>query len=234
MLDAGDVVGRGAVQVAAGKILGIQRLELPAAQQLRGELAGFRLRPFAPVDRARLGESAHRVHPVGDRPAELWQRGQHVRRGSTRNPDTVATRGAIFVHRRAVYQFAGNSAGYGSRHARRQGAKITARAVAAGPEPMLDLEDIFGRDSPLERALPDFKVRRGQLAMAQRVASALAARESLIVEAGTGTGKTFAYLVPALLSGPPVLISTGTPTLQDHLFGKYLPLVAAALGRPAP
>ncbi len=98
---------------------------------------------------------------------------------------------------------------------------------------MLDLEDIFGHDSPLERALPDFKVRRGQLAMAQRVASALAARESLIVEAGTGTGKTFAYLVPALLSGARVLISTGTRTLQDQLFGKDLPLVAAALGRPA-
>src|SRR5215831_17080127 len=98
---------------------------------------------------------------------------------------------------------------------------------------MLDLEDIFGRDGPLERALPDFKVRRGQLAMAQRVAAALAAHESLIVEAGTGTGKTFAYLVPALLSGARVLISTGTRTLQDQLFSKDLPLVAAALGRPA-
>src|SRR5215831_3560462 len=98
---------------------------------------------------------------------------------------------------------------------------------------MLDLEDIFGRDGPLERALPDFKVRRGQLAMAQRVAAALAAHESLIVEAGTGTGKTFAYLVPALLSGARVLISTGTRTLQDQLFGKDLPLLAAAIGRPA-
>ncbi len=68
------------------------------------------------------------------------------------------------------------------------------------------------------RALPDFKVRREQLRMAQRVADALAARESLVVEAGTGTGKTFAYLVPALLSGVRVLISTGTRTLQDQLF----------------
>ena len=69
--------------------------------------------------------------------------------------------------------------------------------------------------------------------MAQRIADALAARESLVVEAGTGTGKTFAYLVPALLSGARVLISTGTRTLQDQLFSKDLPLVAAALGRPA-
>ena len=69
--------------------------------------------------------------------------------------------------------------------------------------------------------------------MAERVQDALASRSALIVEAGTGTGKTFAYLVPALLSGVRVLISTGTRALQDQLFSKDLPLVAAALGRPA-
>ncbi|MFZ1907026.1 MAG: DEAD/DEAH box helicase, partial [Steroidobacteraceae bacterium] len=98
---------------------------------------------------------------------------------------------------------------------------------------MLDLEETFGAGGPLERALSDFKVRREQLHMAQRVAEALAARETLVVEAGTGTGKTFAYLVPALLAGLRVLISTGTRTLQDQLFAKDLPLVTAALGRPA-
>jgi ATP-dependent DNA helicase DinG len=98
---------------------------------------------------------------------------------------------------------------------------------------MLDLEDIFGPGGPLARALPDFKIRREQRRMAQRIADALTARESLVVEAGTGTGKTFAYLVPALLSGLRVLISTGTRTLQDQLFAKDLPLVAAAIGRPA-
>src|ERR1700761_3848419 len=98
---------------------------------------------------------------------------------------------------------------------------------------MLDLADIFGHGGPLERALPAFTVRRQQLRMAERVAAAIAARETLAVEAGTGTGKTFAYLVPALLSGARVLISTGTRTLQDQLFSKDLPLVAAALGRPA-
>ncbi len=98
---------------------------------------------------------------------------------------------------------------------------------------MLDLEDIFGSGGPLAQALPDFRTRREQLHMAQRIADALAARESLVVEAGTGTGKTFAYLVPTLLSGRRVLISTGTRTLQDQLFSKDLPLVAAALGRPA-
>jgi len=99
--------------------------------------------------------------------------------------------------------------------------------------PMLDLEDIFGQGGPLERALPDFRVRREQLRMAERLAGALAGSETLVVEAGTGTGKTFAYLVPAILSGKRVLISTGTRTLQDQLYSKDLPLVSAALGRPA-
>jgi ATP-dependent DNA helicase DinG len=98
---------------------------------------------------------------------------------------------------------------------------------------MLDLDDIFGPDGPLRRALPDFKVRRQQLRMAERVAAALRERGLLAVEAGTGTGKTFAYLVPALLSGARVLISTGTRTLQDQLFSKDVPLVARAIGRPA-
>jgi len=98
---------------------------------------------------------------------------------------------------------------------------------------MLDLEDIFGEGGPLQRALPGFKLRRQQILMAERVAAALARRQILTVEAGTGTGKTFAYLVPALLSGKRVLLSTGTRTLQDQLFAKDLPLVGAALGRPA-
>lgn len=98
---------------------------------------------------------------------------------------------------------------------------------------MFDLEDIFGQGGPLERSLPDFRVRRGQLRMAERIAAALEARDTLVVEAGTGTGKTFAYLVPALLSGTRVLVSTGTRTLQDQLYAKDLPLVGAALGRPA-
>jgi ATP-dependent DNA helicase DinG len=98
---------------------------------------------------------------------------------------------------------------------------------------MLDLEEIFGREGPLQRALPDFRFRRQQLRMAERIGQALENRTALVVEAGTGTGKTFAYLVPALLSGARVLISTGTRTLQDQLFTKDLPLVSAALGRPA-
>src|SRR5262245_48275020 len=68
--------------------------------------------------------------------------------------------------------------------------------------------------------------------MARCVGQALAALEPLVVEAGTGTGKTFAYLVPALLSGRHVIISTGTRTLQDQLYHRDLPAVSAAIGRP--
>src|SRR5688572_2879567 len=68
--------------------------------------------------------------------------------------------------------------------------------------------------------------------MARAIGAALERRESLVVEAGTGTGKTFAYLVPVLLSGRHVIISTGTRTLQDQLYNRDLPALAAALGRP--
>jgi ATP-dependent DNA helicase DinG len=98
---------------------------------------------------------------------------------------------------------------------------------------MQDLEEVFGPGGPLKRSLPGYTPRRSQLAMAARIENALAQRAPLVVEAGTGTGKTFAYLVPALLSGKRVLISTGTRTLQDQLFNKDLPLVAGAIGVPA-
>ncbi len=68
--------------------------------------------------------------------------------------------------------------------------------------------------------------------MAKAVGAALARLDTLIVEAGTGTGKTFAYLIPALLSGRSVIISTGTRTLQDQLFRRDVPLLAKALGLP--
>jgi ATP-dependent DNA helicase DinG len=98
---------------------------------------------------------------------------------------------------------------------------------------MQDYDDIFGAEGPLARSLPGFTSRPSQMQMAGRVAAALQERTNLVVEAGTGTGKTFAYLVPALLANARVLISTGTRTLQDQLFAKDVPLVAAALGAPA-
>ena len=95
-----------------------------------------------------------------------------------------------------------------------------------------DLAELFGSAGPLARALPGYAVRDEQVAMAEHVAAALGGRETLIVEAGTGTGKTFAYLVPALMSGRRVIISTGTRALQDQLYHRDLPAVCSALGRP--
>src|ERR1700694_3191956 len=95
-----------------------------------------------------------------------------------------------------------------------------------------DFNDVFNGEGPLARALPGYAHRPEQAAMAKAVGRALARLEPLIIEAGTGTGKTFAYLVPALLSGRSVIISTGTRTLQDQLFHRDLPLLAKALGLP--
>ena len=94
------------------------------------------------------------------------------------------------------------------------------------------LADIFGEGGTLARELPGFHFRPQQLEMAQAVARTIAARGQLVAEAGTGTGKTFAYLVPALLYGGKVIVSTGTKTLQDQLYERDLPLVRDALRVP--
>jgi len=98
--------------------------------------------------------------------------------------------------------------------------------------PVPTLTDFFGDSSPLKDLLPGFTPRAGQGWMAEAVAEAIANRDKLVVEAGTGTGKTFAYLVPALMSGRKTIISTGTKALQDQLYHRDLPLVGKAMGRP--
>jgi ATP-dependent DNA helicase DinG len=94
------------------------------------------------------------------------------------------------------------------------------------------LTEFFGDRSPLKDLLPGFTPRAGQGWMAEAVAEAIANRDKLVVEAGTGTGKTFAYLIPALMSGRKTIISTGTKALQDQLYHRDLPLVSKAVGRP--
>jgi ATP-dependent DNA helicase DinG len=95
------------------------------------------------------------------------------------------------------------------------------------------LERVFAADGPLARAIPGYKLRPQQVDMAARIRAAIDGCRALVAEAGTGTGKTFAYLVPALQSGGKVIISTGTKTLQDQLFNRDLPTVRDALGVPA-
>jgi ATP-dependent DNA helicase DinG len=94
------------------------------------------------------------------------------------------------------------------------------------------LAAVFSRDGPLAATIPGYRVRPQQLEMARQVAEAIRDNAALVCEAGTGTGKTFAYLVPALLSAGKLIISTGTKTLQDQLFRRDLPTVRKALGVP--
>ena len=97
---------------------------------------------------------------------------------------------------------------------------------------VIDADRFFGTGSPFNEALPGFVAREGQALMASVVGEAIEDRDILVVEAGTGTGKTFAYLLPALLSGRKTIISTGTKALQDQLYHRDLPLVARVAGRP--
>lgn len=98
--------------------------------------------------------------------------------------------------------------------------------------PMEELDRIFSEQGPFAQAIPGYRLRQQQLELARTVAAAIEDRRILVAEAGTGTGKTFAYLVPALLSGGKVILSTGTKTLQDQLFNRDIPAVRQALQVP--
>jgi ATP-dependent DNA helicase DinG len=95
-----------------------------------------------------------------------------------------------------------------------------------------EIDQLFGIGSPLGHAVGGFRPRQSQTEMAKAIASAIGSQQTLIAEAGTGTGKTFAYLVPSLLWGGKVIISTGTKNLQDQLFLRDIPTVRKALGAP--
>ncbi len=97
---------------------------------------------------------------------------------------------------------------------------------------MSSLQEIFSPDGLLAQAIPGYRVRGQQVEMAERIAAAIQNNSVFIAEAGTGTGKTFAYLVPALKSNGKVIVSTGTKTLQDQLFNKDLPMVREILKAP--
>ncbi len=90
--------------------------------------------------------------------------------------------------------------------------------------------ELLGPDGPLARALPGYEAREAQLSMADAVERALAGERHLVCEAGTGTGKTLAYLVPAILSGKKVVVSTATKALQEQIVTKDLPLLAHYTG----
>src|SRR4051794_15844231 len=98
----------------------------------------------------------------------------------------------------------------------------------------LTLNDFFGKSGILSRSHPNYEYRQGQFEMARAVESALRNGEHLVVEAGTGTGKTLAYLIPSLLSGKRVVISTGTKNLQEQLFFKDVAFLQTLFSSPLP
>jgi len=107
-----------------------------------------------------------------------------------------------------------------------------APAVAPVDVHHAELATLFADDGTLAKGIDGYRPRTSQLKMAQAVANAIEAADSVIVEAGTGTGKTYAYLVPAMLWGGKVILSTGTKNLQDQLFLRDIPTVRRALNAP--
>jgi ATP-dependent DNA helicase DinG len=105
------------------------------------------------------------------------------------------------------------------------GRVTTRHPAASGTGLRSAVSDIFAPEGPIARALPGFEARAGQLQMAEAVASVFEDGGVLLAEAGTGTGKTLAYLVPAILSRQRVLVSTGTKNLQEQIFFKDIPLL---------
>lgn len=95
----------------------------------------------------------------------------------------------------------------------------------------MDIADVFGPKGALAGVIPGYSPRAAQIEMATKIAEAMAAGQHLIAEAGTGTGKTFAYLIPAVLTRKKVIVSTGTKNLQDQLYHKDLPVIRKALSR---
>src|SRR5215210_5227106 len=96
----------------------------------------------------------------------------------------------------------------------------------------ITVRQFFSKHGILSKWHPNYEFREGQLAMAEAVESAIAEGKHLIVEAGTGTGKTLAYLIPAILSGKRIVVSTGTKNLQEQLFFKDIPFLEQHLGVP--
>ena len=107
----------------------------------------------------------------------------------------------------------------------------TAAAVPQGIHDA-EVERLFGAGGPLGGQVGSYRPRHAQTEMAKAIAEAIAGQTTLIAEAGTGTGKTFAYLVPALLWGGKVIVSTGTKNLQDQLYLRDIPTVRKALSAP--
>jgi ATP-dependent DNA helicase DinG len=96
---------------------------------------------------------------------------------------------------------------------------------------MTNIDALFSQTGPFALAIKGYSPREPQIEMAKCVDAAIKHDQQTIVEAGTGTGKTFAYLVPALMSDKKVLVSTGSKALQEQLFHRDLPMLKGILGK---
>lgn len=95
-----------------------------------------------------------------------------------------------------------------------------------------EVEQIFGDSGVLSNSIPGYRSRQAQIEMAKAIASSIEGQKTLLAEAGTGTGKTFAYLIPAMLWGGKVIVSTGTKNLQDQLYLRDVPTIKKVLKAP--
>ena len=111
------------------------------------------------------------------------------------------------------------------------GSKKNVTMAEATTKPEASLAEFFGPGGLLARCHPQYEFRAGQLEMAEAVEQAFREKQHLVIEAGTGTGKTLAYLIPTIRSGRRVVISTGTKNLQEQLFFKDIPFLQEHLGR---
>ncbi|MGJ7383955.1 DEAD/DEAH box helicase, partial [Morganella morganii] len=91
------------------------------------------------------------------------------------------------------------------------------------------MSDDFAKNGRLARVIPGFQPREAQVTMSAAISRIIETQGQLVAEAGTGTGKTFAYLVPALRAGKKTIISTGSKALQDQLYNRDLPTIIQAL-----
>src|SRR5579872_4695509 len=104
--------------------------------------------------------------------------------------------------------------------------------MSSSPAKAITARQFFSRNGVLSRWHPNYEFRPGQLEMAEAIEAAIADKRHLLVDAGTGTGKTLAYLIPAILSGKRVVVSTGTKNLQEQLFFKDVPFLQQHFARP--
>src|SRR6185436_3501560 len=156
----------------------------------------------------------------------------------TRGDDARDARERDGHHRRAVHARAADARRRSRAWCSSRGSRIAVPEIPAVPGGVTpagyadSVAAVFAPGGALARAMPDFEPRAGQAEMAAAVAEVFENGGMLLAEAGTGTGKTLAYLVPAILRRERVLVSTGTKNLQEQIFFKDIPALREALGIP--